>query len=205
MQRDFTPQIKLIIFCFFIFAVRYAAGQTDGVIRDRDGNTYTVKRMPDQRLWMTQDLNIKVDSSWCFSGDEANCKKYGRMYTYASAAQACEMLGDGWQLPSRAEWEALAGHYGGASNNSKDGGKSAYKALQTGGTSGFNATLGGNREARRGIYARLNAHGFYWTTTEIDEKTAWTFNFGAGGKALHCQDGGDKEEAVSVRCIKGEH
>lgn len=200
MQTSFTSRIKWVILYFCLTTALQAAAQT---IRDRDGNIYPVKRMPDQRLWMTRDLNIKVDSSWCFSGDEANCRIYGRMYTYASAAQACETLRDGWRLPSRAEWETLAAQYGGASNHSKDGGKSAYAALQTGGISGFNATLGGNRGAKDQVFARLNAHGFYWTTTEIDAQTAWTFNFGAGGKALHCQDGGEKGEAVSVRCIQG--
>ena len=176
--------------------------QTQETISDRDGNTYSVRIMPDGNQWMTQDLNIQVDSSWCFADDQANCKVYGRLYTYASAAEACEMLGNGWHLPSRKDWEGLSDHYGGASNKSKDGGKTAYKALQMEGESGFNATLGGNRELSGGKYARLNAHGFYWTTTEIDALTAWNFNFGAGGKALHCQDGMGKLEGASVRCIR---
>lgn len=50
------------------------------------------------------------------------------------------------------------------------------------------------RELTGGKYARLNAHGFYWTSTEIDAMTAWNFNFGAGGRALHCQDGMEKPE-----------
>jgi uncharacterized protein (TIGR02145 family) len=176
--------------------------QTGETISDRDGNTYSVKLMPDGNQWMTQDLNVRVDSSWCSGDNPANCKIYGRLYTYISAAEACEMLGNGWHLPSRKDWEILSDQYGGASNKSKDGGKSAYKALQTGGESGFNATLGGNRELTEGKFARLKAHGFYWTTTEIDALTAWNFNFGAGGKALHCQDGMGKDEGASVRCIR---
>lgn len=176
--------------------------QTPETISDVDGNTYSVKVMPDGNQWMTHDLNVRVDSSWCFADDPANCKMYGRLYTYASAARACEMLGNGWHLPSRKDWEVLSDHYGGASNKSKDGGKTAFKALQTGGGSGFNATLGGNRELTGGKYARLNAHGFYWTSTEIDATTAWNFNFGAGGRALHCQDGMEKSEGASVRCIR---
>ncbi len=50
-------------------------------------------------------------------------------------------------------------------DDAADGGKAAYKALQTGGSSGFNALLGGNR-TQNGEYARLEAHGFYWTATE---------------------------------------
>ena len=46
-------------------------------------------------------------------------------------------------------------------------GKAAYKALMTGGSSGFNAVFGGGR-SEDGQYARLKAHGFYWTASEID-------------------------------------
>lgn len=196
---------KLLTFALMVFCMllhRQAECQTQDTIRDTDGNTYTVKLMPDGNQWMTQDLNIRVDSSWCFADDPANCKVYGRMYTYYSAPKACKMLGGGWRLPSRKDWEILSDQYGGASNKSADNGKTAYKALQTGGESGFNATLGGNREESNGEYARLNAHGFYWTTTEIDDKTAWYYNFGAGGKALHCQAGGEKGMGVSVRCVR---
>lgn len=191
----------LLIVCLYPLC-KPAQCQTADKIRDRDGTIYAIKVMPDGNQWMTQDLNIRVDSSWCFGDDPANCRIYGRLYTYFSAAEACEMLGDGWHLPSRMDWEVLSDHYGGASNKAKDNGRAAYKALQTGGESGFNATLGGNRELTGGQYARLNAHGFYWTTTEIDAKTAWVFNFGAGGKALHCQAGMEKLGGGSVRCVR---
>lgn len=199
MQNKFLTLLLSVCIHLVSQGAKCQMGET---ISDSDGNTYSVKIMPDGNQWMTQDLNVRVDSSWCFADDPANCKVYGRLYTYASAAKACEMLGNGWHLPARKDWEVLSDHYGGASNKSKDGGKAAYKALQTGGESGFNATLGGNRELAEGKYARLNAHGFYWTSTEIDVLTAWNFNFGAGGKALHCQDGMEKREGASVRCIR---
>ena len=39
----------------------------------------------------------------------------------------------------------MAKHYGGVSADSDDKGKAAYKTLLTGGSSGFNAVLGGGR------------------------------------------------------------
>lgn len=194
-------KVLLLIICIHLVSNR-AKSQTRETINDRDGNTYTVKIMPDGNQWMTQDLNVRVDSSWCSGDDPANCKIYGRLYTYISAAEACDLLGNGWHLPARKDWEVLSDHYGGASNKSKDWGRAAYKALQMGGESGFNATLGGNREPTGGKYARLNAHGFYWTTTEIDAQTAWIYNFGAGGKALHCQNGMEKPQGASARCVR---
>jgi len=71
-----------------------------------------------------------------------------------------------------------------------------------GGSSGFNALLGGGRGSDDGQYARLEAHGFYWTASETDPVSAWFYNFGRGGQALYRQRGGKKQMAVSVRCIK---
>ena len=73
-------------------------------------------------------------------------------------------------------------------------------ALLSGGRSGFNAVLGGNRSDGR--YARLEAHGFYWTASANDPATAPFYNFGKNGGALHRQPQGEKEMAISVRCIR---
>jgi uncharacterized protein (TIGR02145 family) len=95
----------------------------------------------------------------------------------------------------------MAKHYGGVSEDSDDRGKAAYKALLMGSSSGFNALLGGGRQVD-GQYARLEAHGFYWTASEDDPGTAWLYNFGKGGLALHRQSPGEKQMALSVRCVR---
>ena len=46
-------------------------------------------------------------------------------------------------------------------NDSHDKRKAEYTALLSGGTSGFDAVLGGNRSVD-GQYERLEAHGVYW-------------------------------------------
>jgi uncharacterized protein (TIGR02145 family) len=53
-----------------------------------------------------------------------------------------------------------------------------------------------------GEYERLNAHGFYWTATEKDSTSAWLCKFGKGIQSLYLQNGGEKLEAFSVRCVK---
>ena len=53
-----------------------------------------------------------------------------------------------------------------------------------------------------GQYARLEAHGFYWTASESDVATAWFYNFGKGGSALNRHGDGEKVRAFSVRCIR---
>ena len=162
----------------------------------------SLKRMADGKQWMTRNLDVNIMHSYCYEDKESNCARYGRLYVWQSAAQACQSRGDGWRLPTDEEWRELAKHYGGVSADSEDKGKAAYKALLSGGGSGFDAVLGRGR-SEDGQYARLEAHGFYWTASEIDSANGWFYNFGSGGQALHRQDGGgDKKSAFSVRCVK---
>jgi uncharacterized protein (TIGR02145 family) len=159
------------------------------------------KRMADGKEWMTHNLDANTVPSYCYEGAELNCHRYGRLYTWESARRVCQSLGVGWRLPTDDEWRQLAKHYGGVSEDSDDGGKAAYKALLAGGSSGFNAVLGGGR-SDDGQYARLEAHGFYWTASEKDPASGWFYNFGLGGQALHRQSGGEKQRAFSVRCVR---
>jgi uncharacterized protein (TIGR02145 family) len=123
------------------------------------------------------------------------------LYTWEAAQRGCQSLGHGWRLPTDEEWRQIAKQYGGVHEDSDNSGKAAYNSLLTGGASGFNAVLGGNRSGD-GQYARLEAHGFYWTASESDPSGAWFYNFGKGGVSLYRQSGGNKLMAISVRCVK---
>ena len=165
------------------------------------GTMHSSQRMADGKQWMTHNLDVSTSQSYCYEDAEQNCRRYGRLYTWESARRVCQSLGDGWRLPTDDEWRQMAKHYGGVSEDSDDRGKAAYQALLAGGSSGFNALLGGGRSGD-GQYARLEAHGFYWTASESDPASGWFYNFGRGGQALHRQSGGEKQRAFSVRCVK---
>jgi len=158
--------------------------------------------MPDNMRWTTVNLNIDIAGSYCYDNSEAHCRRFGRLYTWEAAQKACEALGRGWRLPADDEWRQLAAQYGGVSADSEAKSKTAYKALLDGGDSGFNAVLGGNRDSKDGTYARLDAHGFYWTSTDGVAGTAPFYNFGKGGQMLHRQSEGEKSMAISVRCVR---
>ena len=176
-----------------------AIGCTGGrVVRDSDGNAYVVKVMSDGRTWTTENLRLALPGSSCHGDAASECLRFGRLYTWSSAAEACGRLGTGWQLPTDNEWRQLAKAYGGALGDSD--GRAAFAGLFAGGPSGFNAVLAGSRETS-GSYTRLEEHGFYWTATESDNEHAWFYNFGRGG-GLNRHRGGDKSMAVSVRCIE---
>jgi len=161
----------------------------------------SAKRLADGKEWTTANLNVNTSSSYCYDDAEPNCRRYGRLYTWESAQRGCQSLGDRWRLPTDDEWREMAKHYGGLGNDSPEKGKAAYTALMSGGTSGFNAVLGGNRSID-GKYDRLEAHGIYWTASENDPTTAPLYNFGKGSQALYRGPQGQKQMAVSVRCVR---
>jgi len=157
--------------------------------------------MADGKQWTTHSLNVNTVPSYCYEDAELNCRQYGRLYTWESARRGGQSLGDGWRLPTNDEWRQMAKHYGGIREDSDDSGKAAYKALLMGGNSGFNTLLGGNL-SDDGQYARLEAHGFYWTASESDPVSAWFYSFGQGGLSLNRHSGGKKQMAISVRCVR---
>jgi uncharacterized protein (TIGR02145 family) len=124
-------------------------------------------RMADGKEWLTQNVDVKTELSYCYDDSKLKCRQYGRLYTWQSAQRACQLLNDGWRLPTDDEWRQLAKLYGGVSMDSVEHGKQAYMALRATGSSGFNAILGGGRSPD-GQYARLEAHGFYWTASQAD-------------------------------------
>jgi uncharacterized protein (TIGR02145 family) len=158
--------------------------------------------MPDGKLWMTENLTARADDSYCYDGSDENCRRYGRLYTWESGQRACRALGADWRLPSNEEWRQLANHFGGIRQESADLGKAAHDALIIGGASGFNAVYGGGRADKNGEYARLDAHGLYWSSTESGPDRAWVYNFGTGGQSLGRHEGLEKLWAFSVRCVK---
>jgi uncharacterized protein (TIGR02145 family) len=146
------------------------------------------KRMADGKRWTARNLDVETEDSYCYDG---NCRQYGRLYTWESARLACRSLGRGWRLPSDEDWRQLASRYGR---------EAAYRTLLMRGDSGFDALLGGGRELD-GQFARLEAHGFYWTATEDGPASAVFYNFAKGKLSLFRQTEGPKQQAFSVRCV----
>jgi len=71
----------------------------------RDGKTYKTVKMPDGKIWMTENLNYETKYSECYDQIPELCQQCGRLYSWFEAIEICP---EGWHLPSYAEWEALA-------------------------------------------------------------------------------------------------
>jgi uncharacterized protein (TIGR02145 family) len=199
---NIQAMLLAIVICFFCISYEANGQEQTGTLRDRDGNIYTIKIMPDNKTWMTSNLNINIPGSYGYENAEQKSDQYGRLYTWKSAQEGCKLLGEVWRLPTNEEWQKMAKWYGGVRGDSDDEGKAAYQALINGGNAAFNAVYGGSRDSADGSYARVDAHGFYWTATESDVANAWFYNFGKNGKILNRHQDGQKDMAISVRCIK---
>lgn len=192
--------VAMALSLVFGFVVGACSAQHPSSEEAASSSTIPSKRMADGKEWTTSNLNVDVAPSYCYDDDASNCRRYGRLYTWEAAQRVCQSLAGGWRLPTDDEWRRMATRYGGVSSDSSDKGESAFTSLVSGGMSGFDAVFGGNRSD--GKYARSEAHGFYWTSSDIDPLSAPFYNFGKNGQALHRQPEGEKEMALSVRCVR---
>ena len=156
VRRSAVAAIALSI----AFGSAVTAGPVPGSAKDQyvSAAASSFRRMADGKEWTTANTDVDASDSYCYDDVVANCRRYGRMYTWTSAQRVCQLLGNGWGLPTDDEWRQLTKLYGGVSADSADKGRTAFAALLSGGTSGFDAVLGGNRS--HGKYGRLEAHGF---------------------------------------------
>src|SRR5207249_7680293 len=99
MKEGKDLQARAVIWVTVVLAV-LAVGCRDrasrgSLVRDADGNTYSSKRMRDGRTWVADNLRPQLPDSYCYDGLASQCAKFGRLYTWASAAAACRSLGTG--------------------------------------------------------------------------------------------------------------
>jgi uncharacterized protein (TIGR02145 family) len=168
------------------------------------GTTYTWKVMDDGKKWLTRNLNVKVEDSWCYNNDPNNSEKYGRLYTWEAAKVACLKLGDNWRVPSDEDWQKLAIAYGGYHDwkSGRDIGSpiEAYQALTEEGSSGFSAPLGGWRDP--GVnFDYLGDNGIFWSSSLRDTSDARGFGFYRGNSKM-ARGNGDYNFGHSVRCVQ---
>jgi len=176
----------------------YAADEKPTFVKDkRNGKKYRTVKLGNQ-TWMAQNLNYPAENSVCYDNKSGNCSKYGRLYTWDAAKNACPA---GWHLPSNEEWTALAGHVGGTSVASKKLKSVTGWDDRGNGTDNFEFTaLPGGYGDKRGFH-NIRYYGYWWSATESNAEGAWNRSMDYYNE--HIFTGNRfRSDLFSVRCVQ---
>lgn len=203
-------QIKGILALSIALTATAIGAPNNGVFKDsRDGQKYKKVKIGKQ-VWMAENLNYKMEGSYCYENDETHCEKYGRLYEWDAAMKACPK---GWHLPDKTEFEVLFDAVGGISTAAKmlksaDGWDVVIKGgrfVTGGGTDeyGFSALPAGVKGPvnKGGRFAGETVVMMFQCSTE-NKDGSYFFTFSKDADKVTVGDYGDKSAALSVRCVK---
>jgi uncharacterized protein (TIGR02145 family) len=207
-------RISILVFLQSLFFFSELNAQSGTMTDPQDGKVYKTVQIGSQ-IWMAQNLSYEVPNgnSDCFMDSLSNCKKYGRLYRWKIALEVCP---SDWRLPTKNDIQDLL-------NTVEGNGKNRFKELSPGGSSGFNFPIGGYYIYlstgptfwHTTGYSSVDDHSAIWTSTEVNRggiySKVYLLVFGgrrkstfykAKEKSVYLSDSGNKEDAVSVRCVK---
>ena len=209
-----TKLLTIISVSLLFFFNGCDTSMKDSSMKDsRDGQTYKTVVIVDQE-WMAENLNYETENSYCYNESIENCKKYGRLYTWKAALNACP---EGWRLPTDADFETLISNVG--------GGSVAGKMLKS--TTGwwdaedeFGQVLDGNGIDKYGFnaipaglygnntFGSAGTLAFFWSATEYGEDFVCALSLQNGNEQASLlrfskDDIVKSAAAYSVRCLRG--
>ena len=164
----------------------------------RDGQVYKTVKIGNQ-TWMAENLNFETADGSCFDDRTTNCLRYGHLYPWSSAMEACP---EGWHLPDSMEWNALFAAVGGIESAGKslkftEGWRNSGNGTDEFGFSAFPVGIlyGSSEQSPKNEYAS------FWSSTETSEEGAYGMylNYYSNGAKLGIDS---KDAAFSVRCLK---
>ena len=183
----------------------------------RNGQSYDVVKIGNL-TWMAENLNYATEMSVCPDGDSRNCKRMGRLYTWAEAKTVCP---EGWRLPTNEDFAQILAqsHDGesgvvsnkvGAALKSRDG---WFKKGNGSDEFGFNALPAGYRGAvlkaddgaiTGGKFDGIGGYAYFWSATEDPENPESNayylfLSFSSDAASLNAFA---KEDYRSVRCVR---
>jgi uncharacterized protein (TIGR02145 family) len=182
-----------------LFACIYLKNSNAGTMTDsRDGKKYKTVKIGSQN-WMAENLNYDIKHSYCYDDDPENCQKYGRLYTWAAALNACP---SGYHLPTKEEFETLISNVGGDEVAAKmlKSTTGWYEDANGLDAFGFSVLPVGLRISN-GKFLNAGKCAGFWSATEDLEDYAYRSALGYARETA-CLYYYSKDDAYSVRCLK---
>ncbi len=192
----------ILISALFIITGITLSAQSDTLVDARDGKVYKTIKIG-QQTWMAENLNYKTEKySYIYARKAENAEKYGRLYRWESASNACPT---GWHLPTDAEWKTLEKELGMtdeqiAKDNTWRGTNQATK-LFSDTTINFTMLFGGYHNPPSNSFL-IGMQAFFWTSTDT-EAHAWYRQMRDGSGQIFRRTR-PKSWGMSVRCVKDE-
>lgn len=151
--------------------------------------------------WHYAELNKQP--AWCYyDNDPGNGEIYGKLYNWYAVNDSRGLAPQGFHIPSEIEWLKLLSFLGTETAAKKLKSKTFWNKRGVD-SYGFNALPGGKRNAYNSF--GIDVNGDFWTSTEIDDIEAVSFNFNYWYDNVSSSRGtglGFKGEGCSVRCVK---
>jgi len=163
--------------------------------------------------------NPSTVQKWCYDSSSANCTTDGGLYTWAEAnglANSCNsstctptaqgICPTGWHVPTDTEQYTLENYLktsGQTCNASRVNAwdcSDAGTKLKSGGSSGFNGLLAGNRSTD-GSFGNRATSTLFWSSSAYDASGAWN-RYLYSGYATVYRYNDNKANGFSVRCLK---
>jgi len=213
------------------FDTTVSSSITYGYASDVQQRQYRTVKIGTQ-VWMAQNLDDRVDSSWCYDDSAAYCQRYGRLYKWSTAMalpDTCDttdcrqlvgaaprqgLCPAGWHIPADSEWNVLfslardsARARFSSTNGWSDPGNGSDQfgmALQPGGLMGFTQT--------QPFFGSIGKDGVFWSATELGvplppegviiRRLPSCFLAAYNDVNMDSSSWSDGVYAVSVRCLR---
>ena len=194
------------------------------LLDSRDNQVYryaVLGRGDSARAWMLENLNYELndgEQSWCYMNSSVNCKKYGRLYTWAAVlnrsedecgyGKKCDVANpfkgvcpDGWHVSTKEEWKMLF-----KLEKEKE---TAGQMLRA--TTGWNKGVAGTDDLgfevypsgyyEESVFYTEGSKALFWTSNFIDQFTAQSYGMTYDNKDV-TYDAVDKDLGLALRCVK---
>jgi len=222
MTRLFFISMLIVALSLHTSCKKEEVEKETGTVTDSEGRIYKTIKIGDQ-WWMAENLNVGdftlsgvvsedngLIEKYCFDDNEANCQKYGGLYSWDEAMNYVSISGtqgicpDGWHIPTDDEVKELEMALGMSQKNAdlknQWRGSNEGKKLKIDGESGFDMLLSGGKKSDEAFF-NLDFYGYFYTST-MSASMPWRRCVMSTSRMIGRYDTYPRTYALSVRCVK---